>query len=80
MNKEQLIGAEIERVCVILARFNGNLDYQTLPEYRQESYQILAKQILLGHGIAIIDKVGFSHSFLNRAIELGYIIPLEEVE
>ena len=74
MDNKELIQAEVERVCVILARFNGNLDYHQLSKYRQESYQILAKQILFGHGLALIDREELGNTCLES---MDWLIPLE---
>ena len=32
-------------LCEYLARFNGNLDFNTLPEYRKDSYRDMAREI-----------------------------------
>jgi len=36
----------VEWLCEYLARFNGNLDYHSLPHYRQETYQQMAKEVI----------------------------------
>lgn len=33
-------------LCKYLARFNGNLDYHALPDYRRETYQEMAKEVI----------------------------------
>ncbi len=45
-------------LCRYLARFNGNLDFDTLPEYRKETYFDMAKEMRQGlSDLGVVKKV-----------------------